>query len=170
MGPTAVLASSREGTSWARWCWRDVCEMARNPSVRTLVAKNLKFGLGQLAQELFPRRFSGALSEMRRYVPSLDWGQVLTSRPHPTLLPWLERPLRRAGVRAQALTLAGNLEEDFVIEVQHKIGRSGGSESASEESTPAMIMHLRNAPSPAATSSLAIAQRVADRAEKAFHW
>jgi 2-hydroxyglutarate dehydrogenase len=50
-----------------------------------------------------------------------------------------------AGIRAQALRHDGTLEDDFVI---HR------SEHA---------VHVRNAPSPAATSSLALAQLIADR-------
>jgi 2-hydroxyglutarate dehydrogenase len=52
-----------------------------------------------------------------------------------------------AGVRAQALGRDGALVDDFVV-----------------HETPRAI-HVRNAPSPAATSSLAIARLIADRAE-----
>jgi 2-hydroxyglutarate dehydrogenase len=55
-----------------------------------------------------------------------------------------------AGVRAQALGRDGRLVDDFVF-----------SETAG-------ALHVRNAPSPAATSSLAIARLIADRAEAAF--
>lgn len=55
-----------------------------------------------------------------------------------------------AGVRAQALSADGKLVDDFVID---------GSEN---------VMHVRNAPSPAATSSLAIARYVADQASDRF--
>ena len=55
-----------------------------------------------------------------------------------------------AGVRAQALARDGRLIDDFVF-------------SATERA-----LHVRNAPSPGATSSLAIARHVADRAERAF--
>ena len=55
-----------------------------------------------------------------------------------------------AGVRAQAVARDGGLVDDFVF-------------SATERA-----LHVRNAPSPGATSSLAIAARIADRAEKAF--
>jgi 2-hydroxyglutarate dehydrogenase len=55
-----------------------------------------------------------------------------------------------AGVRAQALGRDGRLLDDFVF-------------SATERA-----LHVRNAPSPAATSSLAIARHVADEAERAF--
>jgi L-2-hydroxyglutarate oxidase len=56
-----------------------------------------------------------------------------------------------SGVRAQALDSEGRLIDDFLVEAE--AGR---------------IMHVRNAPSPAATSSLAIARLVADAAEEAF--
>jgi (S)-2-hydroxyglutarate dehydrogenase len=55
-----------------------------------------------------------------------------------------------AGVRAQALARDGRLVDDFVF-------------SATERA-----LHVRNAPSPAATSSLAIARHVAEEAERAF--
>jgi 2-hydroxyglutarate dehydrogenase len=55
-----------------------------------------------------------------------------------------------AGVRAQAVDRAGRLVDDFVF------SEADGA------------LHVRNAPSPAATSSLAIAGQIADRAETAF--
>jgi len=55
-----------------------------------------------------------------------------------------------AGVRAQALSRDGRLVDDFVI-------------SATERA-----LHVRNAPSPAATSSLALARLIADQAERAL--
>jgi len=55
-----------------------------------------------------------------------------------------------AGVRAQALTRDGRLVDDFVF-----------------SATP-RALHVRNAPSPAATSSLAIARHVAEQADRAF--
>ncbi|MPZ15489.1 MAG: L-2-hydroxyglutarate oxidase [Chloroflexi bacterium] len=53
-----------------------------------------------------------------------------------------------SGVRAQALANDGKLIDDFVIE------QSGG------------LLHVRNAPSPAATSSLVIASMIADALEQ----
>jgi len=55
-----------------------------------------------------------------------------------------------AGVRAQALARDGRLLDDFAF-------------SASERA-----LHVRNAPSPAATASLAIARHVCEQAERAF--
>jgi L-2-hydroxyglutarate oxidase len=55
-----------------------------------------------------------------------------------------------AGVRAQALGRDGKLVDDFVFSQTER------------------ALHVRNAPSPAATSSLAIARHVADEAQRAF--
>jgi L-2-hydroxyglutarate oxidase LhgO len=52
-----------------------------------------------------------------------------------------------AGIRAQALDRDGTLVDDFVV---HRTERA---------------LHVRNAPSPAATSSLTLARLIADEAE-----
>lgn len=63
------------------------------------------------------------------------------------------REEKASGVRAQALDQNGNLVEDFVF-----------------DSNPEWksVLHVRNAPSPGATSSLAIAREIIDMAEKQF--
>jgi (S)-2-hydroxyglutarate dehydrogenase len=68
---------------------------------------------------------------MRRYVPAIRASDVTFG---PT------------GIRAQAMTPAGGLIDDFLI-----------------AGAPRM-MHVLNAPSPAATASLAIGEELADRA------
>jgi L-2-hydroxyglutarate oxidase LhgO len=55
-----------------------------------------------------------------------------------------------SGVRAQAMNADGSMVDDFVFDGDND------------------VMHVRNAPSPAATSSLAIGRYVADDAEKRF--
>ena len=55
-----------------------------------------------------------------------------------------------SGVRAQALEADGKLVDDFIIQKSEQ------------------IIHVRNAPSPAATSSLAIGRIIADEAERTF--
>jgi len=55
-----------------------------------------------------------------------------------------------SGVRAQALDFNGGLLDDFAIKQD---GR---------------VIHVQNAPSPAATSSLVIGQTIADAADRAF--
>ena len=61
-----------------------------------------------------------------------------------------------AGVRAMALAPDGALVEDFLFD------------SAADSPAGRRLLHVRNAPSPAATSSLAIAELVADRAQAQF--
>ena len=58
-------------------------------------------------------------------------------------------------MRAQALDTAGALVDDFVFD-------AGDGEMSHR------ILHVRNAPSPGATSSLAIARMVADKVEDTF--
>ena len=55
-----------------------------------------------------------------------------------------------SGVRAQALDEAGKLVDDFLISATRR------------------VIHVRNAPSPAATSSLAIGGVIADAVERTF--
>lgn len=55
-----------------------------------------------------------------------------------------------SGVRAQALESDGKLVDDFIIQNSER------------------IIHVRNAPSPAATSSMAIGRIIADEAERTF--
>ncbi|XP_033226119.1 L-2-hydroxyglutarate dehydrogenase, mitochondrial [Belonocnema kinseyi] len=60
-----------------------------------------------------------------------------------------------AGVRAQAMTDDGKLVDDFVFD--------GGKGTIGSR-----VMHVRNAPSPAATSSMAIAKFISDKIENDF--
>jgi len=71
-------------------------------------------------------------------VPSLKWNH--------TTFGW-------QGIRAQAMAEDGSLVDDFVFESLGPKGR---------------MLHVRNAPSPAATSSFAIAKSICDRAAAEF--
>ncbi|GAB6024588.1 hypothetical protein CHUAL_009736 [Chamberlinius hualienensis] len=61
-----------------------------------------------------------------------------------------------AGVRAQALSPSGQLVDDFIFD--------GGEGDLGER-----MLHVRNAPSPGATSSLAIAGLIADKFDEKFN-
>ncbi len=97
-------------------------------------------GLRRLAR----RHWRAAVGEYRR-----DFSRRRLAREVRRYLPALTaRDLRwgPSGVRAQALGADGQLVDDFLVEDQdHR------------------VVHLRNAPSPAATSSLAVAALLADR-------
>lgn len=93
------------------------------------------------AKEFYRSRVvSAQVKGLQRYVPELQPGDV-------------ERG--PAGVRAMAVHPSGEMVGDFVFD-------SGSG------STHGRLLHVRNAPSPAATSSLSIAEVVADRAEADF--
>ncbi|XP_015249716.1 PREDICTED: L-2-hydroxyglutarate dehydrogenase, mitochondrial [Cyprinodon variegatus] len=91
--------------------------------------------------EMYRGVFLGAqIKILQKYIPELSLTDVLRG---PT------------GVRAQALDRDGNLVDDFVFD--GGVGDLGSR-----------ILHVRNAPSPAATSSLAIAEMIADEVESRF--
>ena len=99
-------------------------------------------------RKLARRHWRTGLAEMWR-----DWDKWAFTREVQRFIPeFTSRDLHRgpAGVRAQAVDPDGSLVDDF------RIGSAGP------------IMHIRNAPSPAATASLAIARHVADQAEFQF--
>lgn len=80
------------------------------------------------------------LKELQKFIPELSLNDVLRGP---------------SGVRAQALDSDGKLVDDFVFD--------GGSGDIASR-----ILHVRNAPSPAATSSLAIAEMIAAEVEERF--
>ncbi|CAI5695730.1 unnamed protein product [Oreochromis niloticus] len=91
--------------------------------------------------EMYRGLFIGAqVKNLQKYIPELSLSDVIRG---PT------------GVRAQALDRDGNLVDDFVFD--------GGVGDVGSR-----VLHVRNAPSPAATSSLAIAEMIADEVENRF--
>eukprot|EP01060_Flectonema_neradi_P033976 TRINITY_DN5833_c1_g1_i1.p1 TRINITY_DN5833_c1_g1~~TRINITY_DN5833_c1_g1_i1.p1 ORF type:complete len:466 (+),score=109.55 TRINITY_DN5833_c1_g1_i1:79-1476(+) len=80
------------------------------------------------------------LDQARKLVPSVTDDMVETSF---------------AGVMAQVFTDAGGPEKDYIFDRKKLSGTT---------------LHLRNAPSPAATSSLALAKKLIDVAEEDFEW
>lgn len=91
--------------------------------------------------EMYRGVFIGAqVKNLQKYIPELSLSDVLRGP---------------AGVRAQALDRDGNLVDDFVFD--------GGVGDVGSR-----VLHVRNAPSPAATSSLAIAEMIADEVENRF--
>ena len=90
----------------------------------------------------------GAIELWRDYSKRAFWKSVKRYLPDVALDDMIPGP---SGVRAQALDPSGALVDDFVVDQQGD-----------------RIMHVRNAPSPAATSSLAIGRLIADTAQRAF--
>lgn len=64
-----------------------------------------------------------------------------------------------SGVRAQAMDLTGELVDDFVFD---------SVPASADSKLGPCILHCRNAPSPGATSSLAIAKMIVDKMQTEF--
>lgn len=119
-GPNAVLAFAREGYCWSRFNLRDFSETMFFGGFWKLAYKNLGEGLMEIRRSLSKTEF---VRSLQRLVPEVQEKDLVRSE---------------AGVRAQALTPAGALVDDFLIVRDRN------------------AMHVCNAPSPAATASLEI--------------
>ncbi|XP_006899281.1 PREDICTED: l-2-hydroxyglutarate dehydrogenase, mitochondrial [Elephantulus edwardii] len=118
-------------------------------SVRDVMDIIINSGLGKLVfenfsfgvSEMYKACFlSATVKHLQKFIPEITIGDLLRGP---------------AGVRAQALDRDGNLIDDFVFD--GGIGEIGSR-----------ILHVRNAPSPAATSSLAISAMIADEVQQRF--
>ena len=127
VGPNAVLALAREGYGRSDVAWADVRDIVTWPGSWRLASEHWRTGVRELAGSLSTTAY---MRRAGRYVPSIGADDVVRGR---------------VGVRAQAVTRAGELVDDFHVEEDDG------------------IVSVRNAPSPAATSALAIAEHVLDR-------
>jgi len=140
LGPSALLAFKREGYTWFDISARDLMDAFGYRGFQKFAFKFLVFGMTEMVRSAFP---SLQVKQLQRYIPELRASDV-TRGP--------------SGVRAQALNYDGSLEDDFVF-----------SRGSVDQGTVAeRVLHCRNCPSPAATSSLAIAQMIADRCTEEF--
>lgn len=141
VGPNAVLAGARDGYTWRRVDGRHLAGLATSPAFWRLAARVGGYAVGEAYRSVVHR---AAVADAARYVDGLTVGGVRSGGGGGG---------GHAGVRAQALDDAGGLVGDFVFE-----GVAGRA------------LHVRNAPSPGATSALAIARVVAARAAAEMGW
>ncbi len=139
LGPTALLVAARDG--YRPW--------PATPAAVPRLLGDLRETLAWPGTWGVARRFwRTGISEIR-----LAASRPAFTRACARYLPGLSAaaiaPGAMAGVRAQAVARDGRLVDDFAI-----------------SDTPGAT-HVRNAPSPAATSSLALAREIVDRAERA---
>ncbi|MBI2940762.1 MAG: L-2-hydroxyglutarate oxidase [Chloroflexi bacterium] len=139
LGPNAVLAFAREGYRRLDVNPGDLADTLGYRGFQLLAGRFLWTGLAEMYRDFNKRAF---LKALQRYVPELRLDDLVDGP---------------SGVRAQALNSDGSLVDDFVIHGDG-LDRPGGGN----------VMHVRNAPSPAATSSLAIASAIADEAEQRY--
>jgi L-2-hydroxyglutarate oxidase len=126
-GPNAVFTFKREGYSRTSFDLRDSLQALSFRGTWRLFAKNWVKGLEEYRRAFSKRLF---LHELQAMIPSLEARDILATR---------------SGVRAQAVSISGEMIDDFVI-------RNNKS-----------VIHVINAPSPAATACLAIADEILDQ-------
>ncbi|XP_076037732.1 L-2-hydroxyglutarate dehydrogenase, mitochondrial-like [Oratosquilla oratoria] len=138
LGPNAVLSLKREGYRWRDINLHDLYEAITFRGFQKLALQYVSFGFKEVMRSIFP---SLQVSILRKFIPEISRKDI-TRGP--------------AGVRAQALSIDGSLVDDFVF--QREVNCEVGSR----------ILHCMNAPSPGATSSLAIAKMIADKLHEEF--
>ena len=126
-GPNAVLAFAREGYQWTDFNLRDLAESATFSGLWKFLAAYPSLCGYEIRRSLSKREFCRSLQKL---VPEIKEDDL---------------EIGGSGVRAQAMTAAGKLVEDFHFEAARG------------------ILHIVNAPSPAATASLAIGQKITER-------
>ncbi|XP_059613415.1 L-2-hydroxyglutarate dehydrogenase, mitochondrial [Phlebotomus argentipes] len=139
LGPNAVLAFKREGYTWGDFNPIDLMDAVGYSGFRKLAVKYMGSGLQEMWRSYWIR---SQVRELQKFIPEITEFDV-------------ERG--PAGVRAQALDPEGNLVDDFVFD------RGSGKSAVSQR-----VLHCRNAPSPGATSSLAIGKVIAQKLTDEF--
>jgi L-2-hydroxyglutarate oxidase len=124
-GPNAVLAFAREGYTFTTVNPRDLADALTFPGLWRFLGRYPDMVRTELAQSFSRARFCRSLQKL---VPDIQPEDLAPGG---------------AGVRAQAMTPAGELVQDF-----HLLRRDHA-------------LHVLNAPSPAATASLAIGEEIA---------
>ncbi|XP_053612356.1 L-2-hydroxyglutarate dehydrogenase, mitochondrial [Plodia interpunctella] len=139
VGPNAILAFCKEGYRWSDFNSHELKEICGFSGFRKMAFKYAGFGLKEMIRSaIIPLQ----VMQIQKYIQNLTTADV-------------ERG--PAGVRAQAMSKDGTLIEDFVFDTNPSSGAIGSR-----------VLHCRNAPSPGATSSLAIAEMIADKMKEHF--
>lgn len=129
-GPNAVLSFKREGYKKTDFSARDLSETLSYQGFWKIAGKFMKEGVEEMRRSYSKKLF---VQNLQKLIPEVQEEDLI---PGPS------------GVRAQGLTINGELVDDFHI-VSGK-----------------RTLHICNAPSPAATAALEIGNEVAQRAKK----
>ncbi|KAL7647332.1 UNVERIFIED_CONTAM: hypothetical protein RMT77_000927 [Armadillidium vulgare] len=138
LGPNALLALKREGYKWSDIDLKDFMTALRYRGFQRLAMKYVSVGFKEVTCSAFPYF---QVRSLQRYIPEITTADIVRGP---------------SGVRAQAMRSDGSLEEDFVFQREKDC------------QTGSRILHCRNAPSPGATSSLAIAKMIANKLHEEF--
>ena len=132
-GPNAVLALAREGYSWGVVKPKELIGSLAYPGMLHLARQHWRYGLGEMHRSLSR---AAMVRQIQRLLPDVRADDL-----HPA----------GAGVRAQAVRADGTLVDDFLFVAQ---GLDAGGAGASA------VLHVLNAPSPAATAALPIGREI----------
>jgi L-2-hydroxyglutarate oxidase len=133
VGPNAVLALAREGYSWTTVRPGELAATLAYPGLHRLARTHWRHGVAEVRGSLSRKVLA---SRVRRMLPDVRADDLAPAG---------------AGVRAQAVRPDGGLVDDFLF-----VTDSGGGSDAT-------VLHVLNAPSPAATAALPIGREIADR-------
>lgn len=139
IGPNAVFAFKREGYKFSDVNLAELFNDLKYPGVIRLGLKNFSFAVKEFFRSLSLRQQT---PHVQRFIPDITTADLAFGP---------------SGVRAQALDIDGNLVEDFVFHI-----------GEGKNAICKRVLHCRNAPSPGATSSLAIGKMIADKIEEEF--
>jgi L-2-hydroxyglutarate oxidase len=135
-GPNAVLALAREGYSWGVVKPKEFLQTITYPGMLKVAQRHWKYGFGEMHRSLSKKAM---VKQIQRMLPD-----VRSEDLHPA----------GAGVRAQAVKADGTLVDDFLFVDQTNLDGTMGAGS---------VLHVLNAPSPAATAALPIGREILER-------
>lgn len=135
-GPNAVLALAREGYSWGTIKPKEFLSTIAYPGMLRIARTHWRYGFGEMHRSLSRKAM---VKQIQRMLPD-----VVASDLSPA----------GAGVRAQAVKRDGTLVDDFLFVDQ--AGADGMQGAGS-------VLHVLNAPSPAATAALPIGREILER-------
>jgi (S)-2-hydroxyglutarate dehydrogenase len=135
-GPNAVLALAREGYSWTTVKPKELLSTIAYPGMLRVARQHWRYGIGEMHRSLSKRAM---VKQIQRMLPDVRAEDL-----HPA----------GAGVRAQAVRADGTLVDDFLFVEQPPV--DGGSGAGA-------VLHVLNAPSPAATAALPIGREILER-------
>lgn len=135
-GPNAVLALAREGYSWGTIKPKEFLSTIAYPGMLRIARTHWRYGFGEMHRSLSRKAM---VKQIQRMLPD-----VVASDLSPAC----------AGVRAQAVKRDGTLVDDFLFVDQ--AGADGMQGAGS-------VLHVLNAPSPAATAALPIGREILER-------
>lgn len=137
VGPNAVFALAREGYRWSTVRVRELATTLAFPGLYRLALRYWRHAVaevrGSLSREVMAAR-------VRRMLPDVRAADLVPAG---------------AGVRAQAVRFDGGLVDDFLF-ITDGFATDGGPGDAA-------VLHVLNAPSPAATAALPIGREIAAR-------